>query len=360
MPAFLAELERAEEVFLDTEADNMYHFKMRVCLLQFLLNGRVWLVDAQAPLDLAPLWRLLARKHLVMHGCDFDLRLLHALCGFEPESVFDTMLAAQLLNRPRVGLASLIEQHFGGVEMDKKCQRANWSERPFTRRLLDYAAGDVVYLPGLRDLLAGELRALGRLGWLEQQCRQQIQSAKEGFPEADENAWRIGRSERLRGRGLGVLHAVWHWRQKWAERLDVPPFKVCGNDLLLRLAAAAENGADAAGVLGGVHLGRRHDRLSPGLREAVAAGLAADPRSLPRRRRPRPDPLTQEEIALMDRIRADRDRVAGALNMDPTLIASRGQLAQIARAPGNLSAILLPWQAGLLAAEPSLAGAAGK
>src|SRR5450432_1028607 len=79
----LAALDRVEEVSLDTEADNMYHYKTRVCLLQFLVDGEVTLVDVLAPgMQLDALWTRLATKHLVMHGSDFDLRLLHDLCRF--------------------------------------------------------------------------------------------------------------------------------------------------------------------------------------------------------------------------------------------------------------------------------------
>ena len=96
-------VEKVHEVALDTEADNMYHYKTRVCLLQFLVNGEVFLVDVLAPgLKLEPLWKSLAKKHLIMHGSDFDLRLLHDLCGFKPHSLFDTMLAAQLLGLQRI------------------------------------------------------------------------------------------------------------------------------------------------------------------------------------------------------------------------------------------------------------------
>src|SRR3954464_9799073 len=95
LPPLLHALERVDEVSLDTEADNMYHYKTRVCLLQFLVGDQVFLVDVLAPgMKLEPLWAVLAKKHLIMHGSDFDLRLLHDLCGFQPKSIFDTMLAA--------------------------------------------------------------------------------------------------------------------------------------------------------------------------------------------------------------------------------------------------------------------------
>ncbi len=345
-----------DEVCLDTEADNMYHYKTRVCLLQFLVDGEVFLVDVLAPgLKLQPLWEVLADKHLVMHGSDFDLRLLHDLCGFRPQSLFDTMLAAQLLGRPRIGLAALLEQHFG-VALDKDGQKANWSKRPITPKLLDYASLDVWHLPALRDILTRELKKLGRVEWLDQQCRAQLDSGATGFAPATENDWRIGRSERLRGPGLTVLYDVWHWREAQAQRLDTPPFKVCGNTLVLKIAEAAEAGDSEAAILAQVHLGKRHDRIFPSLAAAVRAGLERDPQTLPRRpgRDPNHISLTQAEIELQDRIKADRDRVAQKLEIEPTLIANRSQLAQIARRPRELGAVLLPWQADLLKGEPTL------
>ena len=351
----LAALDRVDEVSLDTEADNMFHYRTRVCLLQFLVGKEIFLVDVLAALPLDGLWSRLKDKHLVMHGSDFDLRLLHDFCRFRPKSIFDTMLAAQLINRPRIGLASLLEDNFS-VKLSKESQKANWSKRPLTQKMLDYAALDVFYLPALRDILTRELVKLDRIDWLDQQCRAQIESGSIGFAPPDENDWRIGRSERLRGPGLGVLHAIWHWREQSAQRIDVPPFKVCSSDLLLKIAYAAEEGQTEEAILAQVHLGRRHDRLAPSLAAALRAGLARDPKTLPKRRGRDPNhvALTQSEVEHLDRIKDDRDRVAAKLQLEPTLIANRAQLAQIARAPSRLTELLLPWQAGLLQDEPSL------
>jgi len=358
MAPLLAALDQVGEVTLDTEADNMFHYKVRVCLMQFLVGEEVFLVDVLGPVDLKPLWPRLAKKHLVMHGSDFDLRLLHDLCRFRAHSLFDTMLAAQLLGRARIGLAPLIEERFG-VQLDKDGQRANWSKRPITKKLLDYAALDVWYLPALRDYLTKNLKRLGRLEWLEQQCRAQIEAGSEGFAAPGENDWRIGRSERMRGKGLSVLHAVWHWREQQAERLDTPPFKVCSNDLLLNIAMAAEGGEDGASIAAKVNLGKRQPRLIGSLSAAIRAGLARDPHTLPRRpgRDPNHMPLTQAELARLDRIKEDRDRIAEKIGIEATLIANRANLSRIARTPRALGDILLPWQAALLSEAPSIKGA---
>lgn len=345
-------LDRVEEVAIDTEADNLFRYRTAICLLQVRAGEEIYLVDLLANLPLADVWTRIAAKHLLMHGSDYDLRLLHELCGFRPRSLFDTMFAAQHLAIPRFGLGALLEQHFG-VKLNKGHQKANWSQRPLDRDMLDYAALDVHHLPALRDRLMAELQRLGRVAWVEQRCRWQIEVAREGFAGSDDNAWRIGGAEKLSGPGLTVLHAVWHWREAWAERLNTPPFKITGNELLLRLAHAASEGLPAAGILR-VHLGRRHDRLFPTLADAVRRGLATDPATLPRRERRREAPsASPEEIARQERLRQVRDRLARDLALDPTLLATRSQLAAVARDPAAIGEVLLPWQAELLQSDPS-------
>ena len=348
----LAAVTRVPELAIDTEADNLYRYRTQVCLLQIKCGEEIYLVDLLAGLPLDELWAVIATKHLVMHGSDYDLRLLHELCAFRPVSLFDTMFAAQLLNIPRFGLAALLEQNFG-IRLDKDHQKANWSLRPLIKDLLDYAALDVHHLPALRDRLTAELARLGRLGWLEQKCRWQIEVAQAGFAAADEHAWRLGGAEKLSGRGLAVLHAVWHWREQWAEKINTPPFKVTNNDRLMQIARAADAGLPVEQIVQ-IHFGRRHDRLFPSLVEAVRRGLATDPHTLPRRERRRDfNPLTPEELARQDRLKHERDGLAKHLGLDPTLIATRSQLVLLARQPDSITTVLLPWQADLLKAVPA-------
>ena len=223
--------------------------------------------------------------------------------------------------------------------------------------LLDYAALDVWHLPALRDLLTRELAALDRLDWLDQQCRRQIESGLSGFPRDEETAWRVGPCDRLRGRGLSALHAVWHWREKWAEEIDTPPFKVCSNDVLFQMAQAAEQGDAIETILATTNLGKRQSRLAPSLAAALREGFSRDPSTLPRRPRAERIHLTQAEIERQDRIKSHRDQVAARLNLDPTLIAPRSTLVTLCREPGLLDEILLPWQADLLRDAPDLSPA---
>jgi len=172
-----------------------------------------------------------------------------------------------------------------------------------------------------------------------------------GFPEADENGWRISRSDRLDERASAALYELWHWRENLAQKLDRPPFKVLGNDYLISLAESVSEG-NWKFVFESLPMGIQR-RKRQGLIDALKKGGEKDPKTLPRRPR-RTDtkgPLTQKELERQDKIKNYRNDVAEQLDIDPTLIATRSVVAQLARDPEDLSS-LLPWQRGLI--EPCL------
>ncbi|MBC2606978.1 ribonuclease D [Pelagicoccus albus] len=345
-------LEGETEVALDSEADNLHHFETKLCLLQLRFDETIYLLDVTADLDLERFWKILSGLHLIMHGSDFDLRLFEEFCGFEAKSLFDSMLASQLLGIKRIGLAALLEENFG-VRIPKDSQKSDWSQRPLTPKMLKYAATDVLYLHELRDKLMARIRELSREEWLNQRCANQIRIAKSGFPRNDENSWRISRSDRLDERGQAAVYELWHWRQNLAKRLDRPPFKVLGNDYIIALAEGVSEG-NWEFVFEGLPQGIQR-RARQGLKDALKLGASRDVSTLPQRP-PRPErraPLSQQELDRQDAIKSFRDKLSTTLSIDPTLIATRSQVAQVARDPSDLDGFL-NWQKELL--EPCLQG----
>ena len=164
LPALLARLDALAPapVSLDTEADSFHHYFEKVCLVQVAVAGEIFLVDPLGPVPLAPLLERLASRRLLMHGADYDLRLLYRLEGFRAGTLFDTMIAAQLLGEREVGLSALLQNRLG-VALDKAHQRADWSARPLPSGLVAYAAADVAHLPALVASLERDLAERGRL-----------------------------------------------------------------------------------------------------------------------------------------------------------------------------------------------------
>ncbi len=347
LEAVVTHLRLAKRIGIDTEADNLHHYHTRVCLLQISAGGREFLIDPLAGMDLRSLFDALAGKSLIMHGSDYDLRLLWELCRFRPAEVFDTMLAAQLVGITHIGLSSLLNELLD-INHPKDSQKSDWSRRPLPAKMVDYAARDVKHLEDLRAALLQRLERRGRAEWHKQKCDWQIEVATTGFPGADEHSWRLGPSRHFSPRAQAALYELWHWRDGEARRLDRPPFKVMSNEYLAKLALAVDDGSWRE-VFEGLPKGLKRGP-SRGLFEALEAGLARDPKTLPKRpeNRERRQPLSAQELSRQDKIRAHRDRQSQELEIDPTLIASRSQIAQLARQPDAAEQVLLPWQATLL------------
>ena len=238
---------------VDTEADSLHSYFHKTCLIQVSVNGRHFLIDPLAleRSAMAPLLEALADPGIpvLMHGADYDVRVLDRDLGARIHGLEDTQVMAQLLGEPRTGLAALLEKELG-LELDKRYQRADWGRRPLSRPMLAYAAADTAFLEALNERLRSRLEALGRWSWAEEEFRR-LEAVRHTPAEPDPLAFeRIKGVRRLRGGARDRAHALWAWRDAEARRLNVPPFKVLGNRQLLELAeeimrlVAAFGGAD--------------------------------------------------------------------------------------------------------------------
>jgi ribonuclease D len=352
LAGLLARLRGADRVALDTEADSLYHYREKVCVFQLSFSGDNYIVDPLAGLDLAELVRILEEKPLIIHGADYDLRLMRASFGFRPRrEVCDTMLAAQLLGYRQFGLSALAERFFG-VALSKHGQKSDWSRRPLTPSHLDYLVCDTHYLGGIAGRLEEELRSRGRDTWHRESCARAVDATAEDAPRDHEDAWRLKGTGRLDRRQLCHLRELWRWRDAQAREADLPPFKVLGNEQLIALALAA-SGAGRDFRLGGVRLPRTCvGRRLEALEGAIERGHGTREEELPERP---PRRVTEHyPIGLMEKLREECARCAGELDLDPAVVANRAALISVARRrPQSVEELaacgpLMRWQAELL------------
>src|SRR6266576_4161499 len=233
----LPEIESVDRVAIDTEADSLHCYREKLCLLQVSLPSRDYIVDPLADVDLAPLGTALERKEIVLHGADFDLRLLRRGLNFAAQRIFDTVIAARLLGISEFSLAALIKRYFD-VELGKGSQKANWARRPLSARMLEYAMNDTHYLLPLVERLESQLKQFHRIDWLQQSCQRAVEQAAVERARDKDELWRIRGSGLLRGRAAAVLRALWQWREKEAEAADRPPFHILQNHELLNAAVS--------------------------------------------------------------------------------------------------------------------------
>ncbi len=345
LEAYLPVLRAATWVAVDTEADSLHAYPEKVCLIQISTVSGDRLVDPLARLDLDPLIEALSGHELIMHGADYDLRLLRKHHDFVPRAIFDTMLAARLLGLRQFGLSHLVEQYLG-IRLEKGAQKANWAIRPLTERMERYARNDTRHLKPLADRLRSELDARGRLAWHQESCARLIQDTATQAPPDPDSLWRIKGSHALERPALAVLRELWHWRESEARAANRPPFFVMSHDALVQVAAAAAAAQPTELFLPPRISARRRGSLM----EAIEQGLRVAPEHRPHPLRRVNHRASEAEKRRLDELQKRRDTRAAGLGLDPTLVASRAMLSGLAHDWDRHASELMTWQRELLKA----------
>src|SRR5438309_10223988 len=270
---FLRSIANVDLIALDTEGASFHRFVDRIYLLQLSTRDRSAIIDPLpigTPEELGTLVES-PRVEVVFHDADYDLRLLHQDYGWHVRNIFDTRIAAQLLGLKAFGLAALLERYFG-LKLDKKHQRADWSMRPLTPGMLDYAAQDTINLLELRDKLKAELERAGRWEWAREEF-----GLLEGtrWPDDDpaNSFLKMKGARDLNRRELAVLRELVPWRDGIAGQMDRATFRVIGNEQLLDIARQQPVSRDALAAIKGMPRGLLESRGNEML-DAVKRGLA--------------------------------------------------------------------------------------
>jgi ribonuclease D len=327
---FLASIAATRTLALDTEGASFHRFVDRIYLLQLSTREQTAIID---PLPIGTPARLGAlledpTVEIVFHDADYDLRLLHQDYGWQVRHIFDTRIAAQLLGLKAFGLAALLERYFG-VKLEKKHQRADWSMRPLTEDMLDYAAQDTIHLLELRDRLEADLAKLGRLEWAREEFVL-LEDTRWGADDSANAFLRIKGARDLTRRELAILRELVPWRDAIARQLDRATFRVIGNEQLLDISRKQPKTRDELAAIKGVPRGLLESRANEML-GAVERGLAVPDANLPRfpkAARWDRDPSFDARVSALKTV---RDAAATRLELDPGVLCARDRLEAVAR-----------------------------
>jgi ribonuclease D len=332
---------------IDTEADSMHSYETKLCLIQFARPGALAVIDPLS-LDssrLEEFTRFIDRFEVVwMHGADYDISLFNSTFGWCPRLIYDTQVAARLLGAEKFGLANLLEDQYG-VKLSKQSQKADWSKRPLSAKMVEYAYNDVRFLIDLGERYLQRLKELGRFDWFLESCEAARASVLERGEKPEDDLWRVSGWGRLSPKGLHYLKHLWHWRDAECRRLDRPAFKFLGNQELLAMAEQLEAGRPPSPP----------HYLRPGavrrLFEAINDARDVDPRNYPIKHRRGEGPRLEIDEAAFEAMRRLRDGKAAELGIDSTVIATRTAMERLAATnlhPEQKQGLLLGWQRELL------------
>ncbi|MBE90304.1 MAG: ribonuclease D [Rhodospirillaceae bacterium] len=329
LQAFCKRQQGAQYVTVDTEFMREKTYWPILCLIQVGGLDDAVVIDAMAPkLDLTPLYDLMLDQSIlkVFHAARQDLEIFYYKMGNLPEPIFDTQLAAMVCGfGDQIGYEPMVAKILG-VRTNKQTRFSDWSRRPLTKQQLNYALGDVTHLRLAYESLAKQLEANGRSHWLDEEMA--VLSSTQTYATEPANAWKRIKSRNVDSEFLSVLQAVAAWREREAQRRDLPRNRVARDDTLLDLAGRAPKTlyelAHTRGLSNGFSKGKSADILL----RAIAEG-----RALPKTQAPKKEmkpPLPPGIGPLTELLKVILRQCSESTGVASRLIASVSDLEQVA------------------------------
>jgi ribonuclease D len=269
-------------ITVDTEFMRERTFWPVLCLIQIAGADAAAAIDPLAPeIDLTPLWRVMADPAVlkVFHAARQDIEIFLHLTGSVPRPLFDTQAAAMVCGfGDSVSYETLIAR-LTGARLDKSSRFTDWSQRPLTDRQLAYALSDVTHLRPAYEQLSQKLQKSGRASWLDEEMALLTDPAT--YRLDPDEAWRRLKPRSDKPRFLGVLREVAAWREREAQRKDIPRSRVIKDEALLEIAAHAPATVDDLARTRGLGRAIAEGRYGTELMAAVEHALALPAGALP-------------------------------------------------------------------------------
>jgi ribonuclease D len=322
-------LAKSEYVAVDTEFLREQTFWPLLCLIQLAGPEAEAVVDPLSPgLDLTPFYRLMADDSTVkvFHAARQDIEIVFLKSEIVPTPVFDTQVAAMVCGYgDSISYVNLVKKTTG-ADLDKSSRFTDWSRRPLSDKQLDYALADVTHLRDVYVRLKQTLEKTGRTPWLQEEM--EVLTSPGTYDAKPENAWQRLKL-RVKGRkSLAVLIELAAWREKLAQSLDVPRGRVLRDDALYDIANQLPANADALGQLRTLSDGFARSQRAKEIIDVVKAGLARDPKTLPKIERS--EALSAEASATLELLKVLLKAAAAEHGVAPRIIADSDDLEQLA------------------------------
>jgi ribonuclease D len=318
LAALCERLAQEEFVTVDTEFMRERTYYPDLCLVQLAGSQDVAVVDAQAKgLDLAPLGLLLAKPEVVkvFHACRQDIEIFLLMFGAVPTPIFDTQVAAMVAGfGDQVGYDALVQALTGG-HIDKAHRFSDWSARPLSPAQIAYAAADVTHLRDVYEKLTARLRVDGRMDWVGQEMA--ALADPDTYRVNPERAWERIKLRTKNRRQLALVQAIAAWREREAQRINIPRQRLLKDEQIPELAALAPTTAEALTRIRGISSGFAAGKSGISLLAVIAAANAIPEAELPRTERGgEPNRASPALIALLKVLlnaRAEQNNVAARL-----------------------------------------------
>ena len=344
------DLSSADFIAVDTEFMREQTYYPKLCLIQVASSDAAATIDPLArDLDLKPLWELMAQpgQVKVFHAARQDLEIFHIESGFIPAPVFDTQVAAMVCGfGDQISYVNLVRA-VTGEQLDKSSRFTNWSKRPLTDKQLHYALGDVTHLRDVYHHLRDELQKSGRASWLDEEMAVLTNSST--YEQHPEEAWQRLKSKVKNRRSMAVLMSLAAWRERAAQKQDVPRQRILRDDALYDIANQSPRSTEDLASLRSLGEGFSRSGRAKEIIAAVDEGLVRNIQDVPTLRHGQP--LSAEATATLELLKVLLKSAAARHGVAPRLIADASDLEQLARHENPHVPALQGWRRDLFGAD---------
>lgn len=328
-------VEKEKAVAVDLEADSMYHYKEKVCLIQIATEKISVVIDPLAIKDLSPLKPFFSNPDIqkIFHGADYDVRSFYRDFKIRINNLFDTELASRFLGLKETGLQAVLKMFFN-VNIDKKYQKKDWSKRPLPKEMMAYASKDVNYLLPLARMLIHKLKKIDRMTWVLEEC-EDLSKVRPVLSNEAPLFMKFKGAGRLKSRSLAVLEALLQFRKRVAEEKDRPFFKIIGNESMMKIVTARPVTLRRLKNIKALS-NRQISMYGSDLIKVVAKTLKVPESELPVFPSNKPPMLPNGVPAKIKVLKSWRVSKASALGIDPGILCNNALITAIAvKNPGD-------------------------
>lgn len=321
LDALIAHLRSENRIAVDLEADSLFHYQEKICLIQISTASHHFIVDPLSLSHVSELQVIFGDPAIqkIFHSADNDLRSLYRDYAIVVTSLFDTQLACRFLGCRTTGLESVLKDELG-IVLDKKFQKKDWSQRPLSKAMLAYAVQDTAHLIQLADITLNALKSTPRLAWFEEEC-ELLSHVRPAEPNDQPLFCRFKGAHKLPARQLAVLEGLLQARDALARAKDKPLFKLIGNDALLRIAQQQPISPEQLKSTRALST-KQFNMYADVLTGAVQTALKIPTSQLPHYpigKSPHPDAVVSERVTALKKWRSGR---AQALDLEPGLLCN--------------------------------------
>lgn len=324
-------LMKEKVIGVDLEADSLFHYKEKICLLQISTLSRNILVDPLATGDISSLKPVFEDTGIVkiFHGSDYDIRSLYRDYKINVRSLFDTQVASRFLGSKEIGLASLLNERFG-IKVEKKYQKKDWSKRPLPEGMLAYAVQDTYHLIPLFNQLEKDLRNRGNLFIVEEEC-ELLSKVRPSEPNNKPLFLKFKGANRLDSRSLAVLEATLTVREYFARKKDRPPFKILNNEPIMEISLIKPQIEKDLSSIKGIS-SRQIKTIGPSILEKISEAMKLPENKLPEFPKRVSNTVAPHVARRIKILREWREARANKLGFDPSLICTNAQIKALSLA----------------------------